>query len=125
MAAQSHAIKIFIMTALTVLFLTAIVFTPAFSQGVDDGVTVWTNQVGYVPGAGKFCVLPAGEDEPFEVVDAVSNKTVFTGTLAQGHGRLRNLPDRRFQRSFPTRKLLRPNRIGAFIPLHHFKNSIR
>jgi endoglucanase len=39
------------------------------------------NQLGFLPAAHKLAVVPAGANERFKVVDAVSGKTAFEGTL--------------------------------------------
>ena len=59
---------------------------PAFSQTPPDRVSLWVNHVGYTPDAGKVCVIPAGGEETFEVVEATANRVVFSGTLKETTG---------------------------------------
>ena len=50
----------------TMLSLESFLVIPAFSQTTADRVSLWVNQVGYTPNAGKVCVLPAGGEGTFE-----------------------------------------------------------
>jgi endoglucanase len=44
--------------------------------------TVQVNQVGFLPGAAKWAVVPAGGADRFEVIDASTGREVFSGRLS-------------------------------------------
>ncbi|NRF71670.1 glycoside hydrolase family 9 protein [Aquincola sp. S2] len=43
--------------------------------------TIQVNQVGFLPGAAKWAVVPAGAAERFDVIDASTGREVFSGRL--------------------------------------------
>lgn len=44
--------------------------------------TIQVNQVGFLPGAAKWAVVPAGGADRFEVIDASTGREVFSGRLS-------------------------------------------
>jgi hypothetical protein len=52
----------------------------------DLQVDVRVNQVGFAPGAAKFCVLPEGPADRFEVIRTDDLKVVFSGPLVRSQG---------------------------------------
>ncbi len=52
----------------------------------DLNVGLLTNQVGYLPSSSKTCAMRATQQTPFEVVEVVSGKVAYRGTLVPRRG---------------------------------------
>ncbi len=52
----------------------------------DLELSLLTNQVGYLPGSAKTCVMRGTEKKDFEVVEITSGKVAYRGTLNPGQG---------------------------------------
>ncbi len=78
--------KILCMSILICLITISPFAAPAFAQPTPDRVSLWINHVGYTPHAGKVCVLPAGEEKTFEVLEALTSRVVYSGTLRETEG---------------------------------------
>ncbi len=44
-------------------------------------MSVWVNQVGFLPDAAKFCAAEGAGALPFEVIDATTNRVVYSGKM--------------------------------------------